>query len=86
MAFPDLFLCGTGTWQQDGVISLVHYTLARLNSLSSKWRNNPDFVMFSLHRLVAYGLMPQSQLDAIYERRGTGAMGNGISQSIAFDL
>ena len=84
LAFPDLFPCGTGAWQQDGVISLLHYTNARMNSLSSKWRKHSDYVMFCLHRLVAYGLLPASQLNDIYERRGTGLLGNGTRQELAF--
>lgn len=76
LAFPDLFVCGVGAWKEDGGIDLKHYTLARLNSISSKWRKNPDYVMFSFHRLVAYGLMPQSELDSLYVRRGKGFLVN----------
>ena len=72
MAFPDLFPCGTGIWKENCGIDLSHYTLARLNSVSSKWRKNPDYVMFSIHRLIAYGLMKQSQVNRLYEIRGEG--------------
>ena len=72
MAFPDLFPCAIGMWKEDCGIDLGHYTLARLNSISSKWRKSPDYVMFSVHRLIAYGLMKQSEVNALYEDRGEG--------------
>ena len=82
MAFPDLFPqgnnnssnnnipLGIGTWKDDNKsLDLRHYTRARLNSISSKWRNNSDYVMFSLHRLVAYGLCNADKLNEIYNGR-----------------
>jgi len=53
IAFPLLFMKGQGGWTKNCGVDLEHYTWSRLYSVSPQWRNDPDYVLFSLHRLTA---------------------------------
>ena len=54
LAFPTLL--GEAKGFQGGSLNDVrHYTLMRLYSADDSWRNDPDYVSFSLLRLAAYG-------------------------------
>lgn len=44
---------------------LRHYTLMRLFSANQRWRGSPDYVVFSIHRLVAFGVVDQSILNSL---------------------
>lgn len=64
LAFPHLHSTGGDfAWDdKNGSDDLLHYTLMRLYSVDSRWRSDYDYVMFSLHRLVAYGVWKESKL------------------------
>lgn len=54
LAFPTLI--GESKGFQGGTLDeLRHYTLMRLYSADASWRNDPDYVSFSILRLAAYG-------------------------------
>lgn len=44
---------------------LRHYTLMRLSSANQRWRVSPDYVVFSIHRLVAFGILDHSFLNSL---------------------
>lgn len=54
LAFPTLLGEAKG-FQGGSLDDLRHYTLMRLYSADDSWRNDPDYVCFSLLRLAAYG-------------------------------
>ena len=62
MAFPAQLTEGKHGWcegqlaEEEAVLGeLRHYTYMRLYSADSRWRADQDYVVFSLHRLAAYG-------------------------------
>lgn len=61
MAFPMLFPAGKGGWNGNSD-DLLAYTLMRLYSVDPRWRNQEDYVVFSLHRLVAFGVWQPQKL------------------------
>ncbi len=55
LAFPALCgASGKSLWTPTCGIDLLHYSYARLYSALPLWRQQPDYVAFSLHRLAAY--------------------------------
>ena len=54
LAFPHLMAKAKG-FQGGSLKELQHYTLMRLYSADESWRNDPDYVSFSILRLAAYG-------------------------------
>lgn len=55
LAFPGLLLSASGYDGHDNLTDLIHYTFMRLYSVDRRWREHPDYVVFSIHRLAAYG-------------------------------
>lgn len=53
-AFPFL-MCGSEGFTGSTLTQLLHYTLMRLYSADKRWREDSDYVVFSIHRLAAYG-------------------------------
>lgn len=53
-AFPGFFN-GASDFNGEGIEELQHYTMMRLYSVDNIWRYDSDYVVFSLHRLAAYG-------------------------------
>lgn len=53
-AFPVLFVDIPG-WSGTTQEELFTYTMMRLYSADPRWRSDPDYVVFSLHRLAAFG-------------------------------
>ena len=39
----------------NSVVSIEHYTYMRLYSISKTWREDADYVQFSIFRLIAFG-------------------------------
>jgi len=66
LAFPLLFPFGKGTWsnaRED--IGLLDYTMMRLYSVDPRWRTDADYVVFSFHRLVAFGIWDISKISSL---------------------
>lgn len=63
LAFPTL-LNPSAVWKEGSTISLHHYMLARLYSPIDVYRNDMDYVVFSLFRGAAYGI-PQITEDLL---------------------
>lgn len=58
LGFPTLFPLGRGEWRSGSNVTWRHYMLLRLHSISSKWRQNSDFVRFVLFKSIAMGVLP----------------------------
>jgi hypothetical protein len=56
MAFPMLTLDASG-FNGKTMSDIEHYTRMRLYSADKQWRESSDYVVFSVHRLAAYGVM-----------------------------
>jgi hypothetical protein len=54
-AFPTLLIEASG-FKGRTIDDLTHYTLMRLYSAEKMWRENSDYVVFSIHRLAAYNV------------------------------
>ena len=61
-AFPWL-LHGSEGFKGSTREQLLHYTMMRLYSADKRWREDTDYVVFSIHRLAAYGV--QSAIHAM---------------------
>jgi hypothetical protein len=64
LAFPMLILEASG-FKGKTMSEIQHYTLMRLYSADKQWRECSDYVVFSVHRMAAYGL---SNAKAIVEQ------------------
>jgi hypothetical protein len=53
-AFPCEFDDPLETWDEDSTFTAQHYVAARLCSVVSVFRDDPDYIVFLLHRAAAY--------------------------------
>ena len=87
MAFPALLCEGKHGWkapkvgEEEEVLSeLWAYTSMRLYSADPRWRSDPDYVLFSLHRLAAFGA--QDAKDALARLPLPAAPGKAVGVEI----
>lgn len=67
-AFPHLFFHGKETWSNSREdMRLLDYTMMRFYSVDPRWRTNADYIIFSVHRLVAFGIWDISTIASIPE-------------------
>jgi len=71
MAFPLLFPFGRGGWNGQPE-ELLEYTLMRLYSVDPRWREQEDYVVFSIQRLVAFGVWQDENLACLPPPRPIG--------------
>lgn len=84
-AFPHLFPYGRGAWSDaEGKMDLLNYTMMRFYSVDPRWRNDSDYIVFSLHRLVAFGIWDVAKISFLPEPIPVTRIEEAISCSIGF--